>query len=98
MPSYCPCCDNILEAPGVENTDMIRYARHAHSGPVDLRAPITPMSTCDEKFQRKVLAKMREFLQSNETLRMAGSAGNGILAGNWVLRMLRLNPYWRHCF
>ena len=98
MPSYCPCCDQNLEAPGVEHTDMIRYARHVHSGPVDLRANITPMSTCDETFQRKVLAKMREFLQTNETLRMAGSAGNGILAGNWVLRMLRLNPYWRNCF
>ena len=98
MPSYCPCCDNILEPPGVENTDMIRYARHVHSSPVDHQAPITPTSTCDEKFQRRVLTKMREFLQSNETLRMAGSAGSGILAGNWVGRMLRMNPYWRHCF
>ena len=98
MPSYCPCCDQMLCHPGVENNDMIRYARHVHSGPVDHHVPVTRASTCDEKFQRRVVNKMREFLQSNETLRMAGSAGSGILAGNWVGRMLRMTPYWRDCF
>ena len=98
MPSYCPCCDNMLCPQGVENIDMIRYARHVHSGLVDHQAPITRTSTCDEKFQRRVLIKAREFLQSSETLRMAGSTGRAILAGNWVARMLRKNPYWSHCF
>ena len=98
MPSYCLCCDQMLGNPGVENVDMIRYARHVHSGPVELHMPISQASTCDEKFQRRVVAKMREFLQSNETLRMAGSAGRGILGGNWVGRMFRMNPYWRDCF
>ena len=77
---------------------MIRYTRHAHSGPVNHNAPITQASTCDEKYQRRVINSMREFLQSNEILRMAGSAGRGILVGNWAIRMLRMNPYIRGCF
>ena len=98
LPSYCPCCDQELSHPGVEGVNMIRYARHVHSGPVNHNMPITRASTCDEKYQRRVIASMREFLQSNEILRMAGSAGRGVLVGNWAIRMLRMNPYIRDCF
>ena len=77
---------------------MVRYTRHTHSGPVNHNAPFTRASTCNEKYQRRVINSMREFLQSNQILRMAGSAGRGILAGNWASRMLRMNPYIRDCF
>ena len=98
LPSYCPCCDQELSHPGVEGVNMIRYTRHAHSGPVNHNTPITQASTCDEKYQRRVINSMREFLQANQILRMAGSAGRGMMAGNWASRMLRMNPYIRDCF
>ena len=89
MPNYCPCCDNIL-GPG-DRTDIVRYVRYTNSHLVD---HVAPTRTCDEMFQRKVLNKAREFLQSCATLMMAGSAGRAILAGDWAGRMLRRQPYW----
>ena len=98
LPPYCPCCDQNLDMPMVEEVNMIRYTRHTHSGPVNHNAPITQASSCDEKYQRRVINSMREFLQANQILRMAGSAGRGMMAGNWASRMLRMNPYIRDCF
>ena len=95
LPSYCPCCDQPLENPMVEGVSMIRYTRHTHSSPVDHNAPVTGASTCNEKYQRRVINSMREFLRTNTLMRMGGSA---IFAGNWASRMLRMNPYVRDCF
>ena len=61
---------------------------------VDNQAPVDSRSTCNEQFQRKVLNKAREFHQSRQVLMMAGRAGNAIVVGDWVGRMLRQQPYW----
>ena len=91
MPNYCPCCDQIL-GRGV-STDILRYMIHTNSHLVDHHGPTR---TCDEMYQRRVLNKAREFIQSCMQLMMSGNAGRAILAGDWAARMLRRSPYLAH--
>ena len=73
---------------------LVQYAKHAMTRLVNLQAPITRDSTCDERYQRKVLAEARRYFRAREQLRMAGAAGNEILVGDWVGRMLRRTAYF----
>ena len=92
MPNYCPCCDNNL-GPG-DRTDIVRYSKHCMTKVVNHITPVDRDSTCNERYQRKVLTKAREYYQSRQLLLMAGMAGNGIVAGDWVKRMLQQQRYW----
>ena len=92
MPDYCPCCDNRLGPGGPMK--LVQYAKHVMTRLVNLQAPITRDSTCDERYQRMVLEEARRYSAVRNTLRAAGAAGNERLVGDWFGRMLRRNPYF----
>ena len=91
MPNYCPCCDQILGQG--DGTDIVRYMRHTYSHMVDHHGPTR---TCDEMYQRAVLNKAREFMQSCRQRLMGVNPGRMIMVGDWAGRMLRRSQYLAH--
>ena len=73
---------------------LVQYAKHVMTREVNLLAPNTPLSTCDECYQRAMLAEMKRYNIARTALRNAGMAGNEAHVGDWFGRLVRRDPYF----
>ena len=94
MPEYCPCCNMPLGAVPGAPIRLVQYAKHVMTREVNLVAPITPTSTCNECYQRAMLAEMKRYNIARTALRNAGMAGNEAHVGDWFGRLVRRDPYF----
>ena len=73
---------------------LVQYAKHVMTREVNLLAPNTHSSTCDECDQRAMLAEMRRYHIARNALRNAGASGNEAHVGDWFGRLVRRDLYF----